>query len=934
MKQYLEYIKENFKCEMRNDCFYISVRDEIITIKDDKWHIEKFRKYDRKNIFNLKVEENWSVLILILNLFNKGYTKEEIYLEKSFLVGHDYKYLDVAIYNKRKPFAFIEVKKCNEISKFTTIKDINKQQANTNPKQLFSYIWQQQWVSVASYYTFDPKTKKHEFFNVFIDDSIKRSNSVDELFEFWNKIWDNSNILSWDKFNVKLVPLKYADLKEISENDVKTIFYQFLTILRLNSVSDHSNAFDKLINILMVKVYDEINNKGDDKNATEIIINGRKVKGLQFQYIDNLDNDVSFLKRLNNLYKTCMKDYMNKNIIDYTDAEIDEILNKSSDSKIREVIDNLRLKKNNAFSFIEVFDDKTFKENAIILKEIVKLLQNWKFKYPNKDQYLGDFFERLLNTTWKQEAGQFFTPMPIVDFMINSLPIKEKIDNYIIKNSQEFIPKMIDYACGSGHFLVSYMDRVQKIIENYETNKNKYKQQIGSYKSDPFSWAEKNVVGIEKDYRLAKTTKTATYLNGDGWAKIINGDGINKFSCYEYRTCMLSSNDTILEEFDFVVANPPFSIHGFMKNIKINGVTDKDFSLLKNMSYQANEIEILFVERAWQLLKKDGIAAIILPRSILFNSNYSQMRTFLLKNFKIECICEFGEKTFGFTPTNPVILFLRKKVMENTNYDVLLLASPLFFKEKSSNEWNFLGYKFSNSKNKIGIVLLDSYQNLSLNYAPIVHRFLLNGSHDNFLDEVKKYKYFSVQKLSNILCENENGEKNLIFTHFKNQRTGFVTLSQLRNDVDFKINPELSELSIDNCPELFDNKHQLDKTKLDSLPYIEIGDIKNGNILKRNKKMLSGSRIICKGDLVIGSVCPSKNNIAISDNIYKCRSAIIVIRSQNKAFLTKLYNYLRKNENNVWWDIWTTLIGFKITYGKISDHNIQNVLLFEKAKLV
>lgn len=688
---YLKYIKKNFEYCEKNGLLNVLVHNETIVIKigENEWYIEKFKKFDRKNIFNLKIEENWSVLILVLNLFNKGYTKEEIYLEKSFLVGHDYKYLDVAIYKNKKPFAFIEVKKYDEIKKYITIKDIDKPQANANPKQLFSYIWQQQWVSVASYYTFDPKKQKHEFFNVFIDDNIKRSNSVDELFEFWNKIWDNSNILSWDKFNVKLVPLKYSDLKEISENDVKTIFYQFLTILRLNSVSDHSNAFDKLINILMIKVYDEINNKGDDQCATEIIVNGNKLKGLQFQYIDSFDNDVSFLKRLNDLYKTCMKDYMDKDIIDYTDVEIDRILEKNQDSKIREIIDNLRLKKNNAFSFIEVFDDKTFKENAIILKEIVKLLQNWKFKYPNKDQYLGDFFERLLNTTWKQEAGQFFTPMPIVDFMINSLPIKEKIDNYVAKNSQEFIPKMIDYACGSGHFLVSYMDQVQKILENYKTSKSIYKQKISSYKSDPFSWAEKNVVGIEKDYRLAKTTKTATYLNGDGWAKIINGDGINKFSCDEYRKCILSSNDTKLEEFDFVVANPPFSISGFMKNIKANGISDKDFSLLKNMSYQASEIEILFVERAWQLLKDDGIAAIILPRSILFNSSYSQMRTFLLKKFKIECICEFGEKTFGFTPTNPVILFLRKKIMHDTNYDVLLLASPLFFKQKSKDEWNF-----------------------------------------------------------------------------------------------------------------------------------------------------------------------------------------------------------------------------------------------------
>lgn len=64
-----------------------------------------------------------------------------------------------------------------------------------------------------------------------------------------------------------------------------------------------------------------------------------------------------------------------------------------------------------------------------------------------------------------------------------------------------------------------------------------------SFIDNPYSWVNKeNVIGIEKDYRLAKTTKIASFLNGDGDANIIAGDGINKFRCREYEHSILYSD--------------------------------------------------------------------------------------------------------------------------------------------------------------------------------------------------------------------------------------------------------------------------------------------------------------------------------------------------------------------------------------------------------
>lgn len=69
----------------------------------------------------------------------------------------------------------------------------------------------------------------------------------------------------------------------------------------------------------------------------------------------------------------------------------------------------------------------------------------------------------LLNTSIKQESGQFFTPVPISRFMISSLPLKKVIDDNVELNRDEILPIAIDYACGTGHFLTEYMDIIQKL---------------------------------------------------------------------------------------------------------------------------------------------------------------------------------------------------------------------------------------------------------------------------------------------------------------------------------------------------------------------------------------------------------------------------------------------------------------------------------------
>ena len=292
-------------------------------------------------------------------------------------------------------------------------------------------------------------------------------------------------------------------------------------------------------------------------------------------------------------------------------------------SVLKRMFNELRLYRNNAFAFKEIIDKKTFLENAEIIKSVVLLLQPYKIRYNQKQQYLSEFFERLLNIGIKQESGQFFTPIPIASFICKSLDIEETIKTKISNKENDFLPFVIDYACGSGHFLTEITDRIDKIVQTIDEKDLRTKLQkdnLNSWKHS-YKWATKFIYGVEKDYRLAKTTKVATFLNGDGDANIMCANGLDSFTSQDYFGLLHTENPTVNNPvFDIIVANPPYTVSDF-KLLLPNA--NEDFELAQYMSNKSDDIECLFIERTKQLLKCNGRAGIILPSTILINlSNY------------------------------------------------------------------------------------------------------------------------------------------------------------------------------------------------------------------------------------------------------------------------------------------------------------------------
>lgn len=796
---------------------------------------------------NFENSENFVVLECVDRLLKKGYKPESITLEKKWEMGKKEKgKLDILVSQNNKSYLMIECK--------TWGKEFEKEHSNMlNRKggQLFSYYNQDRNAEYLCLYTSRlNERKKVEFQNkiVKIDEEFRSLANVEEIYTRWNKQFSFNGIFEDGilPYGIKAKALLRKDLIPIYPDDSKKIYNHFLEILRHNVVSDKPNAFNKIFNLFVCKVFDEDNTKESEE--------------LKFQWVEGRDNEETFMDKLNILFKKGMNSYLKKDIFYIT---LDEIESENNE----ELKENLKLAmiyRNPEFSFVDIFDKRDFKRNTRIVKEVVELLQSYRFRYTEKHQFLGDFFENLLNTGFKQEVGQFFTPRILTRFIVQSLPIKEMIKEKIGSGEDDFIPKVIDFACGSGHFLTESMDIIQKcLLQIGEENLNilpRIKNILDRYNkdADKFIWAKENIYGIENDYRLVKTTKLSCFFNGDGEAKILQTSGIHSFDNEEYRGTLLDCKSTDNEKFDILISNPPYAINGFKSIMDKN--SNKAFSLYEGLSDSSSEIETIFVERMKQLIKPKGYGAIILPVSLLSNGGlYGKARKIIFENFYLKSIVKLGSNVFQATETNTVVLFLQKRdksIILETKEDYIKLTSNsdrilIVDTGEKEAEKKFLGYSFSNRRGNEGITEERDGDN----------QYLGSLMDEKNRDNKDKVNYYILQSILNNYPNIPSELKNNIY---------FINLEDAFN---FEVD------NFENTISLSKKKRIISKYKLVTLsPYIV--SITKGKSITKNK-VNSGNIPVIAG----GKVSP------YSHSEYNQEANCITVSASGTAGYVWYHNY-------------------------------------------
>lgn len=678
---------------------------------------------------NFDANENFVVLECVTRLLGKGYKPQHIELEPKWKLGRGASggRADILIKdNDGRPLLIIECKTAGAEFKRAWNKTLQ------DGDQLFSYAQQISETQFLCLYTSDLNgnfltytsniiahrdNEKYLAENPLLN-GFKSVTDVKERYAVWHETYKldyttkgifEDNIQPYhigkDKYSL-------ADLHAISATDQQKKYHEFATILRQHNVSGRENAFDKLVNLFLCKLVDEIENPSDLKFYW---------KGVAY------DTHFDLMDRLQQLYQAGMGKFLGEDITYINQGDVNNALrfNKQNPDATQRAVWNLFIQQkfftNNDFSLIDVHNEKLFYQNADVLLKILQMWQDIRLTDPHgHNQFLGDMFEGFLDQGVKQSEGQFFTPMPICRFIMMSLPLTSLIQKSATP------PKAIDYACGAGHFLTELALQIKPLVLTHKADAD-----VKAY--------YKALFGIEKEYRLSKVAKVSAFMYGQQEINICYGDAL------------INQHEAFPEikdgTFDLLVANPPYSVRGFMETLP--DVERKAYTLTDTINdlETSNSIETFFIERAKQLLRADGVAAIILPSSILSNggSAYIRTREILIQYFDIVAISEFGSGTFGKTGTNTVTLFLRrKKILPDTATHYLERVAE-WFKGCDADKRKQVIYKDEHL-----IALYAAHINISLNDYKTLLKGESNGAWTTHFKSVYLEKFNRSSELANL----------------------------------------------------------------------------------------------------------------------------------------------------------------------------------------
>ncbi|HEG5930052.1 TPA: restriction endonuclease subunit S [Campylobacter jejuni] len=717
-KDNLKQVLENLGFKNKNENYVKTINNYTLLIdyKNQSINYPKEIKIHDKTTSNFSHPENFVVFECVHRLLEKGYKAEHLELEPKWNLGRDKKggKADILVKdNENNPYLIIECKTTDsKNSEF--IKEWNRMQEDGG--QLFSYFQQEKGVKYLCLYTSD-FSDKLEYKNYIIQaydneeylkekelqNSYKKSNNNIELFKTWKESYElqyfkqgifEANV---NAYKILEITPTFDNLKELKEEGK---YHEFAKILRKYNISGKENAFDKLVNIFLCKIYDETFNKNN----------------LKFGYFGVMaDTYANMQDRLMWLYKEAMKEFLGEKITFVSNEDIEKDFKQLKIKTLKEVMQNyikeLKFYSNNDFAFLEVHNKELFLKNALVLKEIVELFANYKLTQNSTNQFLGNLFELFLQKGMKQDEGQFFTPIQICEFIMYSLPLHEMLS----KNSKAL--RVIDYACGAGHFLNTYANELKRYLTEDELKEH-----------------YKNIYGIEKEYRLSKVSKVSSAMYGQNEINILYADALASFELANTNNLEGEKAKPQIESnsFDLLIANPPYSVKGFLETL-----SDKSKNTYKLFNDDINietnnSIECFFCERANQILNDNAKAAIILPSSILNkDSIYKNTREILFQNFDFIAIVELGNQTFGATGTNTIILFLRKK-------------------ETFKQENHLISQDYSLIKERIEAENLKDNENFYQNYLSAYCDFrkfdkelysnFLNGNLDSKLAELEAFK--------------------------------------------------------------------------------------------------------------------------------------------------------------------------------------------------
>lgn len=273
------------------------------------------------------------------------------------------------------------------------------------------------------------------------------------------------------------------------------------------------------------------------------------------------------------------------------------------------------------------------------------------------DDILGDAYEYLMRnfaTESGKSKGQFYTPSEVSRIMAKIIGINSQSTN---ANTTIYDP-----TCGSGSLLLKVADEAERKITIYGQEKE----------SATAGLARMNMVLHDCPTALIKCTGNSTLSDPQ-----------------------FTDDNGGLKQFDFVVANPPFSLKSWS-----NGVYDtdgdataeipangRDYGRFKGFGIPpAKNGDYAFLLHIIRSLKSKGKAAVILPHGVLFRGNAeAEIRKNLIKRGYIKGIIGLPANLFYGTGIPACLIIIDKENADNRKAIFMMDASKGYMKDGPKN---------------------------------------------------------------------------------------------------------------------------------------------------------------------------------------------------------------------------------------------------------
>lgn len=258
----------------------------------------------------------------------------------------------------------------------------------------------------------------------------------------------------------------------------------------------------------------------------------------------------------------------------------------------------------------------------------------------NAYEYLvGQFADDAGNT-----AQEFYTNRTVVELMAEILEPKAGESIY-------------DPTCGTGGMLISCIARCKT---------------RGSTAPHPENWREIKAYGQEQNALTSSVARMNLFLHGVEEFRIINDDTL-------LRPGFLDAGK--LKTFDVVLANPPYSIKQWSRDLFAHDPFGRNFLGLPPQG----RADYAFIQHILKSMNpKTGRCAILLPHGVLNRIAERELRAELVKLDWLDCVIGIAKNLFFNSPMEACVLIARRNKPASHKGKVLFIKAKNLVERKNT----------------------------------------------------------------------------------------------------------------------------------------------------------------------------------------------------------------------------------------------------------